>query len=1008
MRWATCLVCLLTLLPWAAPAAAQETGSIAGTVTDAATRAPLAGAQVAVQGRAGGAVTDAQGRYALRNVPAGARVVRASMLGRSAREVTVTVAAGAEARADFALAVQAVALEQVVAVGYGSQRRRDVTGAVASVQAEEIAEQPVARVDQALAGRVAGVDVITTNNQPGAQMRIRVRGGNSLTGGNDPLVVLDGVLGADLNQVNPNDIQSIELLKDASSTAIYGARGANGVLIVTTKTGRPGETRVEYAGYYGVQDVSKRLDLLTAQQQAELINANPNLTLRFDNPAALGRGTDWQGVIFQQAPMQSHQLSLAGGADRTRYRLSGSWLGQEGVIRTSEFDRGNLNLSLDQDVGRFRAGTRLNYSRSQSDGVRVNNGYGSQGGTVTQTTLGFSPIVPVFKDDGTYSGPLVAGATVDNPLAILRERDDQTTRNYLLGNLFGEYDLLRGLTFRSSFSYRLNDRVTEQYNSRLLLAAAGLGQANVDNVHNTDWLSENTLTLNREVGGRGNTLNLVGGVTAEREHTWGTFAQGRGFPSDQLGVDGLGLASERTLTSSDNTVSLLSVLARANYSIGGRYILTLSGRADGASKFARNNKWAFFPSAAAAWRISEEGFMKNVHAIDDLKLRASYGVTGNQAISPYQSLAAFSNGSQYAWGTNFFTNGVIPSRLENPNLKWETTTQYDVGADMRLFDNVLAITADYYLKRTHDLLYAKQLPSHTGFTTQIQNIGSLQNRGYELGLDVNHYVGAFDVRVGGNISVNRNEVLDLGGDQQFTAAGANNALPRFAGSALVKVGEPVGNYYGYVWDGIFQTAEEVAASGQTGARLGGDKIRDLNGDHVINELDRTILGNALPDYTYGLNGSVRYRAADLAFAFRGVHGNELVNLSRLSLETPGSTGNALTTVLDYWTPENHSNTMTGIGIAPYDAMTSRWVEDGSFLRLQNVTLGLAVPERLRGRFARRSMRVYVSAQNLFTWTDYTGYDPETSSRGNTDIELGWDDGNYPGTRTFTVGVNLGL
>ncbi|MBB4638508.1 SusC/RagA family TonB-linked outer membrane protein [Longimicrobium terrae] len=1008
MRWAKFFVCAAALLLGAQPATAQSTGRIAGLVTDAATGVPLPGAQVSVVGGAARTSTGADGRYVLSGIAPGSYTVRATMISRATRDQTVTVAAGAQATADFALGVQALVLEEVVAVGYGTQRRADVTGAVTSVNAAEIAEQPVTRVDQALAGRAAGVDVITTNNQPGAQMRIRIRGGNSLTGGNDPLVVLDGVLGADLNQVNPADIANIEVLKDASATAIYGARGANGVIIVTTKTGVPGETRVEYSGYYGTQTVSNRLDLLTASEQAVLINANPNLTLRFADPAALGNGTDWQDVIYQSAPQQNHELSLSGGAERTKYRVSGSWLEQQGVVKTSGFDRATLNVNLDQTVSsRVRAGTRLTYSRSEASGVRVNDGYGSQGGTVTQSALGFSPIVPVFTESGTYSGPLVAGATVDNPLAILRERSDQTTRNYLLGNLFAEIDLLSGLTFRSSFSYRGNERLAERYTSRLLLAASGLGQANVDNVRSTDWIAENTVNLQRSVFG-GHSLNALAGVTVERERNWGSFITGRGFPSDLLGTDGLALASERTVSAFDNTVSLLSFLGRVNYSIGGRYLFTVSGRSDGASKFAENNKWAFFPSAAFAWRVSGEDFMDAVPAINDFKLRVSYGEVGNQAISPYQSLAAYSNGNQYAFGTSFFTNGVLPSRLANPDLRWETTTQYDVGADMRLFNNVVGITADWYYKRTRDLLYSKQLPSHTGFTSQIQNIGSLENRGFELGLDAENYVGAFQVRLGGNISVNRNKVLELGGDNEFTAAGANNALPRFAGSALVRVGEPVGNIYGYVWDGIFQTATEAAASGQTGAVLGGDRIRDLNGDKVINELDRKIIGNALPDFTYGFNGGLKYGVADLAFTLRGVRGNELVNLTRVNLSTPGGTGNQLAETANYWSPTNPTNTMTGIGIGPYDAMTSRWVEDGSFLRLQNVTLGVSVPESLRSRFARRSARVYVSAQNLFTWTDYSGFDPETSSRGNTDIELGWDDGNYPGTRTVTLGVNLGF
>lgn len=400
--------------------------------------------------------------------------------------------------------------------------------------------------------------------------------------------------------------------------------------------------------------------------------------------------------------------------------------------------------------------------------------------------------------------------------------------------------------------------------------------------------------------------------------------------------------------------------------------------------------------------------MAAVPAVSELKLRASYGKTGSEAIGAYQSLSTFGSGVGYNWGTDRHTNGVRPAGIENPNLKWETTAQYDLGVDMGLFDNLITLTADYYYKKTSDLLYAKQLPNHSGYTSQLQNIGSMQNQGVELSLDTRHFIGPVEWNLGGNISFNRNRVLDLGGDLEFTASGPNGSLPTYRPAALVRVGEPVGNFYGYLWDGIFQTEAEAAASGQSGAVVGGMRISDINLDGVINDLDRTILGNAQPDYTFGLDGSMAYAGLDLSFVVRGVQGNDVANVVRVHLETPGSSSNQLSKTLGYWTTEGSTGSMTKLGTGPYSGMTDRWIEDGSFVRLQNVTLGYAFPETLRSRLNMSNMRLYVSAQNLFTLTDYSWFDPEINSRGNNDVELGWDDGGYPGTRTVTLGVNVGF
>jgi TonB-linked SusC/RagA family outer membrane protein len=446
-----------------------------------------------------------------------------------------------------------------------------------------------------------------------------------------------------------------------------------------------------------------------------------------------------------------------------------------------------------------------------------------------------------------------------------------------------------------------------------------------------------------------------------------------------------------------------------NYTFAGKYLLTATYRADGASKFAENNKWAYFPSFAAAWRVGdEEFFRKRLSGISELKLRAGVGRTGSDAVNPYQSLAAWSVGSAYDIGTVMFNNGAKPSRNANPNLRWETTTQANGGVDLGLFDNQVSITADVYKKTTRDLLYAKLVPYYTGYSSYITNVGSVENKGLEVTIDTRRNIRAFDIHLGGNVAFNRSKVLDLGGDKEFFVNGVNTSLPTFIPGAIVRVGEPLGNFFGYIWDGIFQTAAEATASGQSGAVAGGMKLHDVDGDGRITTNDRVILGNAQPKYTFGQNGSVGYRAFSLTYLLRGVRGQKVANLNRQGMETPGDATNSLRNTLNYWTPGSGINDMTGIGIGPFNAMTSRWVEDGSFIRLQNATLGWQVPQRLAARVNMASLRVYVSGQNLKTWTKYSWFDPEASSRGTSDLQLGWDDSSYPGVRTFTLGLNLGF
>ena len=1011
MRPTIALLVGITALTATAAYAQAPTGQIQGTVRGE-TGVPLEGVSVVAVGTHFGAVTRPDGRYVIMRVAPGTYQLRATRIGYTSREQPITVVGGEEASADFTLPSAAIALDQVVVVGYGSELRKDLTGSVGSVSSQDIAKIPVARIDQAISGLVSGVQIQTTNAAPGSDsIRVRVRGSNSLQASNEPLVVVDGVIGADLNEINPGDIESVDVLKDASSTAIYGTRGANGVILVTTKRGRPGQIAFDYSGYTGVQDVSKHIALLSGPEFAQLYMLNPNhdKSVTFAHPESLAT-TDWQDVIYQMAPVRSHDVRISGTAGATSVMLSANWFDQDGVVLGSDFGRGSLRVNLDQGLGeRVRVGTRVSYSRSVGNQVRVNTGYGSAGGPVTMMALRFAPTIPVYDTSGKFSGPLLAGQVMDNPLAIVDLRKDKSTTDYFIGNAFAEYDLVPGLTLRSSLAYTSRSSLEQQYTSRLLQASLNLGQANLDNTKGSTWLSENTITLRRTLAGK-HDITLLGGFTAQETRSVSNGEQGIGFTSDELGYARINAADRVTGTSTLSRSRLASFLGRLNYGLAGKYLVTGTIRTDGSSKFAVNNRWAVFPSAAVAWRVSDEPFFRRLApTLSELKLRLSAGRTGSEAIRAYQSLAAWSVGAPYAIGLTPFNNGATLDRITNPNLRWETTTEYDAGLDLGLLENRISVTVDAYHKTTSDLLYAKQVPYFTGFDSYLANIGRVQNRGLELAIDTRHTVGPLQLRLGGNLSLNRSKVLDLGADREFFLAGANSSLPNIRDGAIVRVGEPLGNFYGYVWDGIFQDSVEAAHSGQPGARPGGEKFRDLNGDGVVNSDDRTILGNAQPKYLFGLTGVIGYKSLSLSYIVRGALDFQVVNLNRLGMETPGGSTNMLRSVLDYWTPTNHTNAMTGLGIGPDNArMSSRWIEDGSFVRLQNVTVDWAVPPELTRRVGARQVRLYVSGQNLFTATRYSWYDPEVSSRGTGDRDLGWDDSSYPGTRTVTFGMNVGF
>jgi len=873
---------------------------------------------------------------------------------------------------------------------------------------------------QAIQGRVAGVQVQQTSNAPGGGVSIRIRGGNSLQGGNEPLYVIDGfpIQNESGPTINPNDIESIDILKDASATAIYGSRGANGVVIITTKRGRQGKTSIQFESYYGVQKVRKKLDMLDATQLATLINegiANNNADTGKNAPPAftddqianLGKGTNWQDEIFRSAPQQNYQLSVSGGDDKNQYLISGNYFNQQGIILGTGYERGALRMNLDRQLStKFKFSNSIVITRTGGNNVNT-DGDGGAGAGVVYGALNFSPTVPVRNDDGTYTIDNRLGAIkISNPVGLAKLTKNQNTGTRILGNIFGEYKIIDGLTAKILIGANINNTKNSQYTPRTVYAgAASGGSASISNTQSTDLLNENTLTYQK-------TFNSVHSVTAllgytlqkVRTESFGTSAQN--FSNDILENNNLG-AAQLTNTSSSNVTesALRSYIARVNYDYGGRYLVTLTTRVDGSSRFGIGTKNAVFPSGSVAWRISKEEFMSSIPTVSDLKLRVSYGQTGNQDISPYSSLDKLSS-YPYNFG-NALSAGYAPSSIANRGLSWESTKQTDIGIDLGLFTNRITITADAYKKETAELLYNLPLPGTTGFSTSLQNVGKIENKGIELGLNTVNFEGEFKWTTSFNITANRNKIVSLGSIKGDVPSGQASGHLQLSNSGILRVGEQVGTFFGLVTDGIFQNQEEIAASAQKTAKPGDRRYKDLNPDGTINASDRTILGHAQPNYFFGFTNNFSYKGFDLSVFFQGTQGNSIFNINRFEQESMTGVSNQSTAVLDRWTPTNPSNTIpraNSVG-QPYQ-VTTRQIEDGSYIRMKNIQLAYNIPASVLERLKIANARIYVSGQNLVTFTHYSGFDPEVSRFGQDNASFGSDYGSYPTSKMYLVGLNL--
>ncbi len=982
----------------AAVASAQVTGKVVDETSQA-----LPGVNVVEKGTTNGSATDAEGNYKI-NVGAGATLIF-TFVGYATQEVAV----GSQTTINIQLAAEVSTLSEIVVVGYGEVKKSDLTGSVAQVKAEQINAFPATNVLQALSGRAPGVQVIQNTGAPGAAVSVRVRGVNSVQGSNEPLYVIDGFpVGSGVAILNNADIESLEVLKDASATAIYGSRGANGVVLITTKRGKSGKVQVDYEGSHSMQTLRKKLSLMNAREYGEFYNLqakNDNIAPRYTQAEldALGEGYDWQNSIFRSAPMQSHSLNVAGGNDKTRYSIGGSFLGQEGIILASNYNRYSLRANISTDVSKkFNVTYSSTLSKIQSD-RRTSEG-GNRGGSLIASIIANAPVVDPYNDDGTLDDyqdftkrPL--WISISNPFFNINETKNNLTSNLILSNLALTFKPIEGLAFKISGGIESNDtRVDASTIPAITATRNQQGSASISSTQFTSLLSENTVSYNKSIGNH--TFNAVAGFTFQDFKNTSVNGSGVGYVSSSIETGDLASATTPGLPTSSYSYSvLLSGLARVNYSFKNRYLATVSWRTDGSSRYSPGNKWGFFPSAALAWKISEEQFLKENRVISDLKVRASWGKTGSQAINPYQTLNNLVSGKT-AFDNTLYTTYAPATTLPN-NLKWETTEQIDFGIDASFYNDKYRLSIDLYNKNTSDLLNSVQLPTGLGYSSTIRNVGEIQNRGLEINLDARLIDKEVKWNLGGNIAFNRNKVVKLYDGRDILANPVNITLIN-DNLNLLREGQPMSVFYGYQADGYTD-------KGQV-------KYKDLSGangvpDGQINQFDKTIIGNPNPNYIFGLNSSVSYKGLELTVFLQGVQGNQLVNMSAVGNTLDYGFGlNMLRDVyLSNWTPENPNAKYPIISRVNSYNYSDRLVEDGSYIRLRTIQLAYTLPLQQLGIKGLRSARFFASGQNLLTITNYSWWDPEVNSLGGANsLGQGIDWYTYPTAKTITFGLNLGF
>ena len=1009
---------------------------------------PIIGASILVKGTTLGTITDLDGKYSLDNVPENA-TLEISYIGYK----TQTLKATDKDLANITLHEDTEVLDEVVVVGYGVQKKSDVSTAVSSVKAEALANNPASDFRQALVGKMPGVQVTTPSGDPEGSVSIRVRGISTVNAGSDPLYIVDGVpMERGFANLNSNDIESIEVLKDASAAAIYGSRGSNGVVLITTKSGTSDKLTVQYDGYYGIQNVSKKLPMMNAYQYAEFARDGHNNAYLAEVPGASVNDpnsvrpksyhqiptdlfpylegqtgltdTDWQDAIFRTAGTTGHNISLSGKTQAINYFISGNYMSKEGIIINSDFKKYSMRMNLDGKYKRLKFGVNFAPSYSTSNSVDA-----SGAGGIVQSALMMPPVFPIYNEDGTYNyqgngywriGTDYQHNEILNPVAMANLQSNVTDRMSIIGKVYAELELFKGLTYKISFGGDYYGAHNDKYRQSGLPLK---GKDYYDSPSNPEgyssssfyfnWLIENQLTYTTTINEKHN-LSAILVQSAQKETAKSNNVTATDYPNDYIQTISGGTVTKGA--SEKAQWSIASYLARVQYSFSGKYMLSAAIRADGSSRFGKNNRWGYFPSASAAWRVTEESFFKEQSAlsfINDMKLRVSYGVTGNFQIGNYEHLATMSLDNYILGsGQGGLIYGYKPDNIERDDLSWEKNKMVNAGIDLQMFNGLLGVTVDYYNTNTSDMLLNVPVPLLTGYSTSLMNIGRVNNRGWELAVNSQkHFSNDFGYSINANWAKNKNEVKALGpGNAPIISSGSVEHA-----YYITEVGQPIGNYYLLVQDGIFKTEEDLKKYPHfDNTQVGDFRFVDVDGDGKLDlDKDRTICGNYMPKFTYGFGGKIWYKGFDFDINFQGVYGNKILNLNRRYIDNMEGNVNGTIIALDRWQSEDNpgngqinkaNRKQTG-----YNGRTSTWhLEDGSYLRLQNVSLGYTLPNKWTSKFYVDKLRIYVSGQNLVTFTKYSGYNPEVNARPDSALTPGEDYGTYPLARTFMFGINLTL
>lgn len=987
--------------------AQQQAKTVTGTVTDVSGE-PIIGANIRIKGTTTGTITDIDGNFSIEAEPQS--VIEVSYIGYLTQETVINN----QKSIRFLLKEDTKTLDEVVVIGYGVQKKADLTGSVANINTEKLNTQSNANIGQALQGKIAGVDIVSQGGAPGSGTRIMVRGIGTLNNAS-PLYIVDGMYMNSIDHINPNDIASIDVLKDASSAAIYGSRAANGVIIVTTKEGSntEGKPIIDLSVNLGISTASKFLDMLDAKGWAEVTTiarqaiGKPALDMATD--LANKPDNDWQDIMFRPALMQNYNLSVKGGGKYSTYYTGLGYFNQDGIVKGTNYQRYNIQSKNDYKRGIFSAGTNLIISFSHDKPLHQEL-RGGMIGTILQSV----PTLEKYDDtrEGGYGGTYGDVVNIPHPLAII---DDNIMDRYnenvkIFANLYAQIELFKGLKYKLNltpdFSFEKYKNYLNKYDFGL--ATNSITQLTERQRRRRNILVENLLTFDRTFGEH--KISALAGYTYQDSRFRHIQAYGEGLPQ---GLEEIDAATTNRSNEGNSWRSVLtSILGRVFYSYQNKYLFTATIRRDGSSKFGKNNRYGYFPSFSLGWNVAEEKFMENVHWLDQLKLRGGYGVLGNQEIDNYQYSSTITTGINYPDGNGGLLQGAFPKNFANPDIKWEETAMTNVGIDFMAFNNRLSLTADYYVKNTKDILLTVPIPiSSGGANDPIRNAGKIRNNGFEFNLGWMDQPNP-DISYGINLigSFNKNKVIAMGSESGSIKGGSTN---QNITTSETKAGYPIGGYWLISTAGYFNSQEEVDAYAKDGKKIqpaaepGDIKFVDANNDGVINDDDRVFQGSPFPDFTFALNGNMRYKNFDLSIGLQGVLGNKIYNATRQTLEDVTKGSNFLASCLDYWTPENknasHPRLTWDDPNRNTRAESDRYLENGSYLRLRSVQLGYTFPQTwFKG--AIQHARVYINAENLFTITSYSGYSPDVNA-DNANYR-GFDNFIYPTNRTFMLGLNV--